>query len=186
MIILYLLLLVYVSNYAQDSLSVFVGVEILNEKESKEAKAFNKIRSSDGIKIYIKHDEKDIYFYLLNQYDDIIQLSLKEKIQSDTLHEIPNNAEFIFDGKYSEEKIFIIIASKKLDYLEDFFLQSKRKIEDWFLIEEGLSISPTYEIVTKEEFIKIAGSVRASEKIQGKYIGGYSPLLIKYSFYIKK
>lgn len=168
-----------------DTLKVHIGLYIENNKNTRSAKNFDKVKVGELFSIYIK-PEKKVNVYVFNEMEKEIKVIIDTILTDSKLYVLPSEKNFfIFDGKFDIEKISILCTCN--EELIKKIRKSGKTIQKELLkdIVKNLKINISEK---REPIVNINGNLRnisQSEPILYQY-SGINSIIKEYSFNVKK
>lgn len=186
---------VFASADNDERIRAQIGIQFKTAEKSYYAKAREKIKGGEYIRIYI-HPEKTSYVYVVHSDGNAVTLlnMTEQKIHSSTLV-LPSLQAFYRVGGDSPKEVFTIICSKKKIPKLDEIIKQGTSLSKWDEIEKELiKQSRIIELKNQEIPFEIAGNVRAigDDQISDPFIkklrifSGRGLIVKKYEFKIVK
>lgn len=168
-----------------DTLKAQIEVSILSNGSQRYAKLFDKVRTKEKFRIFIKADQ-NYYLWILSSNDFSTLLLSDTLIKSKTINIFPEIEKYYeFDGKQSQESLLIFLSK------DDKPKHNIKKLKNAELIKYVKKLSDLSKCnisETGEPLININGNLRdlsESELRTTKYYG-INYLIKEYKFNVKK
>ncbi|KMP10925.1 hypothetical protein UR09_04870 [Candidatus Nitromaritima sp. SCGC AAA799-A02] len=181
--------------YSQELVRAHIGIEILSDSASKKAKANDRLKKEDQLKLYVV-PKNDSFAYIINSNSKTASLlnpeTNQQKIPGDSIKIFPSALQvYQPDGKENIETFTIICSPNEAKDITQLFSSGTVPVEKWQSLEKRLiennqivGSSPSTEI------LHFGGAVRGIDEnpfINKLSISTGKSLVIKrYQFHVKK
>lgn len=166
-----------------DTIRAQIEIEIESAGKKRLAKLFDRIKTGDKLRVYIK-PKKDCVVWVIVENENGIELVNSSVVLENILNILPSKiSDYEVDGKsYYEKFIFIFALGRDSHLINPSYDNVKLKNT----VEEIIKKSEIVIAEDGDELIDISGNVRDPFLVSNKMYKGINYLTIEFHFDVKK